>query len=217
MTITVNPSVPFSVPGDLLERWRRIPVAVAVDLAPQCQISPAIRPLRPPGQQPPLFGRAVTASVQPPDFGPVLLSMDLVSEGDVLVIATGGNTDAAMIGDVLGGHLHARRASGIVCDGAVRDVGPLSRMQGLSVYARAINPLGPKGAAQGALNVAVEVGGCHVAPGDLIIGDDDGLAALDARLMATLIDPAEAKLAKEAIWIEGLAAGTPVRKIFGLT
>jgi 4-hydroxy-4-methyl-2-oxoglutarate aldolase len=60
MTVTIH-----SVPAPLLtaeeiEPWRRVPVAVAVDLVPDEQIDPALRPLNPPGKQPPLFGRAVT-------------------------------------------------------------------------------------------------------------------------------------------------------------
>jgi regulator of RNase E activity RraA len=79
--------------------WRSIPVAVAVDLARDIgQIDPAIRPLRPPGQQPPLFGRAVTALCEPPDFGAVLRALDEVGPGDVLVIAAQGVREVATIG-----------------------------------------------------------------------------------------------------------------------
>ena len=74
MTIVVHDPSLAEVPADLLARWRRIPVAVAADLAPERQIDPAIRPLRPPGGQPALFGRAVTVRCDPPDFGGVLVN-----------------------------------------------------------------------------------------------------------------------------------------------
>jgi regulator of RNase E activity RraA len=69
------------------------------------------------------------------------------------------------------------------------------------------SPRGPTSNERGAVNVAVTVGGCLVSPGDLIVGDDDGSAALDPRAARTLIAAAEAKLAHEAAWIASLAGG----------
>jgi len=208
---------PEPIDADLLDRWARIPVPVIVDLAPECQIDIALRPLKPRGAQPALFGRAVTALCQPPDFGAVLRAIGTMRRGDVLVIAAGGADDYAMIGDVLGGHLHRIGAVGIVCDGAVRDTGALAGMAGLSVYSRHVNPRGPVGAALGETNVPVTIGGCRVAPGDIIIGDDDGLAALTPRHLKELIGKAEAKLALEAEWIRRLALDEPIGQIFGLS
>lgn len=217
MGVLVNPRDPAPLDPALLERWRRIPVAVAVDLAPaERQISPAIRPLRPPGRQPPLFGRAVTAICAPPDFGAVLMALQKVGPDEVLVIDAGGHLDHAMIGDVLGGDLHRRGAAGIVCDGAVRDVAALAGMEGLAVYSRAVTPRGPTGAARGVVDGPATIGGCKVSPGDLLIGDADGLAALTPDLLVGLIDACEAKLAKEEEWRARLAAGEDVRAIFGL-
>jgi 4-hydroxy-4-methyl-2-oxoglutarate aldolase len=204
------------IDAGLLERWRRIPVSVAVDLAPDCQVDPLVRPLRPAGQQPALFGRAVTVRCAPPDFGAVVQALGVVQAGEVLVIDAGGSAACAMIGDVLGGHLHARGAAGIVCDGAVRDVGELSGMAGFSVYARHVNPRGPSSASFGEIGAPVTIGGRVVAPGDLLIGDDDGLAALSPDHLARHIEAAEAKLALEAAWRARLAAGDDVAQIFGL-
>src|SRR5689334_3105364 len=63
--------------------WRAIPVAVAVDLSPESQIDPAIRPINPPGKQPRLFGRAVTVACTPPDFGAVVHALEHVGRGEV--------------------------------------------------------------------------------------------------------------------------------------
>jgi 4-hydroxy-4-methyl-2-oxoglutarate aldolase len=217
MTVTVHPSQPVALAEGLLARWRRIPVSVIVDLAPDRQIDPAIKALHPAGRQPALFGRAVTARCEPPDFGAVLHALEHVEPGNVLVIAAGGNAAYAMIGDVLGGHLHRRGAAGVVCDGAIRDTAGLAAMTGFSVYSRAVNPRGPTGAADGDVNGSVDIGGCAVNPGDLIIGDGDGLAALTPANLASLIDAAEAKLALEADWTGRLTAGDRVSEIFGLT
>jgi regulator of RNase E activity RraA len=204
------------IPDAMMARWRRIPVAVAVDLAPECQIDPAIRPLRPPGQQPPLCAVAVTAAVTAPDFGAVVRALQQVGPGQVLVIAAGGDPGTAMIGDVLGGDLHRRGAAGVICDGAVRDVGNLAGMAGFAVFRRHVTPRGPTGATGTGVNLPVSFGGITVNPGDLILGDDDGLCALPPGRLAGLIDRAEAKLVLEAEWTRRLTAGDPVAEVFGL-
>ena len=216
MTVTIHPSAQDLIPDELLARWRKIPVAVAADLTPSHQIDPAIRPLRAVGQQPALFGRAVTARSTPPDFGAVLRAVGLIVPGEVLLIDAGAQISHAMIGDILGGHLHRQGAAGLVCDGAVRDVAGLAAMAALPVYARAVNPLGPTTARIGEVNGGVMIGGIAVAPGDLIIGDDDGLVALPPALLPKLIDAAEAKLRLEAEWTARLMAGESIRDIFRL-
>lgn len=200
-----------------IARWRAVPVAVAVDLGPPvAQIDPAIRPLRPAGRQPRLCGRAVTALCQPPDFGAVLQALDAIGPGDVLVIAAGGHRETAMIGEILGGHLRRLGAAGLVVDGAVRDVATLAGWDDLAVFARHVTPRGPASAQRGAVNRSVVVGGAIVLPGDLILGDDDGLASLGPEAVRGAIEAAEAKLALEARWTEGLASGLGVAETFGL-
>jgi len=200
-----------------IDRWSQIPVAIAVDVSnASCQIDPAIRPLCPPGRQPRLFGRAVTALCEPPDFGAVLQALDLIQAGDVLVIAANGHGETAMIGEILGGHLRRLGCRGIVCDGAIRDVAQLADWPELSVFTRAITPRGPTSMERGVVNAIVTIGGRLVSPGDLIIGDDDGLVALSPAAIRAYIGDAEAKLAREDAWQRSLADGHAVAAIFGL-
>ena len=216
------PVTAYSVPpGDMtaaeIERWRDVPVAIAVDLVRVAgQIDPAIRPLRPPGHQPRLFGRAVTVQCEPPDFGAVPLAIDRIGAGEVLVIAAAGHAAHAMIGDILSGHLRRRGAVGLVCDGAIRDVATLARWDDFAVFTRHVTPRGPTSAERGTINAAVVVGGVVVRPGDLIIGDDDGLVALSPAFVRTGIGDAEAKLTGEAGWEHSLAGGRSMEETFGL-
>ena len=197
-----------------IQPWRSVPVAVAVDLVPDQQIDPQIRPLNPPGKQPRLFGRAVTAHCVPEDIGAVIHALEVLKPGDVLVIAAAGRSDTAAIGEILSGEARRRGAVGLVCDGAVRDVRELSSWSDFSVFCRCINPRGPNGLEHGDVNAPVLIGGCEVLPGDLIIGDDDGLAALSPAAVRTRIEEARAKLALEQRWIEALEAGAPVAEAF---
>jgi regulator of RNase E activity RraA len=217
MAVTLHAVPPVKLTREEIEPWRAIPVAVAVDLAPDSQIDPLIRPINPPGRQPRLFGRAVTALCAPPDFGAVLYALDEVTPGDVLMIAAGGDATTAMIGEILGGHLRRRGGVGIVCDGAVRDVATLSGFADLSVYARSITPRGPVSTERGAVNAPVILGGRLVTPGDLMIGDDDGLVALAPSDVRARIGDAQARLARESGWIESLVSGRSVVQTFGLS
>ena len=216
MSVIVQGAVGSFISATDMERWRRIPVAVAVDVShAACQIDPGIRPLCPPGRQPRLFGRAVTARCAPPDFGSVLHALDLVKPGEVLVIAANGHTETAMIGEILGGHLRRLGGAGLVCDGAIRDVAELANWTDLPVFARAITPRGPTSAEMGVVNAPVMIGGRLISPGDLVIGDDDGLAALTPAEIHSYLADAETKLDLEAKWQASLAAGHSVAETFG--
>ena len=218
MPVTIHTPPPSTLTQDEMARWAVVPVAVAVDLGRDAgQIDPAIRPLLPAGSQPRLFGQAVTVRCEAPDFGAVLHALDLIGKGEVLVIDAGGHRDTAMIGDILSGHLRAKGIAGIVCDGAVRDTGTLGGWSDFPVFSRWITPRGPTGADRGAVNLPVVIGGCLIAPGDVVIGDDDGLVALRPEVVRSRITDAEAKLAREADWSHAFAAGRSATEIFGLT
>jgi len=217
MTVTIHAVAPSGLTIGEIERWRKVPVAVAVDLVrDEGQIDPAIRPLNPPGKQPKLFGRAVTALCKPPDFGAVLHALELITPGDVLMIAAAGHAETAMIGEILGGHLRNRGGMGLVCDGAIRDVATLSGWADFSVFTRWVTPRGPSAVENGSVNAAVTIGGRRVTPGDLVIGDDDGLVVLTPSLIRSRIADAEGKLAREAEWIGSLAGGRSVSQTFDL-
>jgi regulator of RNase E activity RraA len=217
MPVTLHSPLPCDLTATEIARWAAIPVAVAVDTtAGMAQVDPAIRPLRPAGRQPRLFGQAVTARCDAPDFGAVLHALDVIAPGQVLVIDAAGHRDAAMIGDILSGHLRARGVAGVACDGAVRDTGTLGGWDDFAVFARWINPRGPTGADRGDVNLPVTLGGRRVQPGDLVIGDDDGLAVLSPAMVLGRIEAAEAKLALEADWTAALAAGKTAAQVFGL-
>jgi regulator of RNase E activity RraA len=217
LTVAVHPVPASDLTKAEVERWRDIPVAVAVDMGrAKVQIDPAIRPLMPGGRQPRLFGRAVTALCEPPDFGAVILAIDYIGEGEVLVIAAQGRAETAMIGEILSGQLRRRGAVGVICDGAIRDVATLAGWPDFSIFTRHVTPRGPWSAERGAVNAPVVFGGRIVCPGDLIIGDDDGLVALDADAIRSRVADAEAKLSLEAEWQASLTAGRSMVETFGL-
>ena len=217
MPVTIHTVSPSDLTIKEIDPWRVVPVAIAVDLVrDHGQIDPDIRPLNPPGRQPRLFGRAVTALCEPPDFGAVLHALDQIMPGDVLMIAANGHRQTAMIGEILAGHLRRRGAAGLVCDGAIRDVATLSEWTDFSVFTRSITPRGPASFGAGSVNVPVKIGGRQVTPGDLVMGDDDGLVAMAPDMVRKHLRDAQAKLALEAEWTTNLASGRTVAQTFAL-
>ena len=216
MTVTIHADPDDALTETEIQPWRNVPVAIAVDLVPDEQINHLIRPINPPGRQPRLFGRAITVRCEPPDFGAVLHALDRVRPGDVLVIAANGIEHTAMIGEILSGHLKNLGAVGLICDGAIRDVATIASWSDFSAFTRAVNPRGPTSAVSGTVNSSVNIAGRQVSPGDLIIGDDDGLVALTPNTVRTRLADAKAKLALETEWVKSLAAGMSIIEIFGL-
>lgn len=215
MSVTINTAA-ATLTSEEIEAWREIAVSIAVDLLPEQQIDPAIRPQTFGGQPLRLLGTALTVAVSPPDFGAVIHALDHVRAGDVLVIAAGGQTENAMIGEILGGHLREKGCAGIIVDGAVRDIDILGNWPDFPVFSRSITPRGPVGAERGEINGSVSFGGCTINAGDLVIGDRDGLIVLPPELARARFDDARAKLALEDNWIKGLRSGKPATEVFGL-
>lgn len=197
--------------------WQQVPVAIAVDLEPDSQLDLLIRPINPPGSQPRLLGRAFTVQCEPPDFGAVLHALDHVRRNDVLVIAASGYSENAMIGEILSGHVRKQGCTGIVCDGAIRDVATLAAWSDFSVFTRHINPRGPTGSDKGQVLTSVRIGKVTVNPGDLILGDDDGLVALSKEAAKRRIQDAIGRIEQENGWVDGLADGQSATSVFGLS
>ena len=216
MSVVINERPASRLTAEELAPWKEIPVSIAVDLEPEQQIENAIRPLTFGDGPLRLFGPAMTVSCTVPDFGAVVHALDHVQPGEVLVVAAEGSLDVAVVGEILGGHLRDIGCAGLVVDGVVRDIEVLGSFADFPVYARGVNPRGPSSASGGEINGAITLGGCTVNPGNLILGDRDGLVALSPQMVRARIDDATARIALEHQWIEDLKARKPVAEVFGL-
>lgn len=195
--------------------WAAIPTTIAADLFRGSVLAdPAIRPVRPFGDRPRLAGAAVTAWCEPRDYGPVHHAIALAGPGQVLVIAADGRMDAAMIGELLCGAARRKGIAGVVVDGPVRDLATLAAWGDFPVFSRGGVARGPSSMERGTVNAPVLLGGVPVAPGDLVLGDDDGLVAIPAAVLAGSLPAAEAMVAAEAAWEARLAAGETTLEVF---
>ena len=217
MPITIHTLNLAAFDPGLLRRWAAVSTTITADLfTGKVLADPLIRPLRRLAPGPRLVGRALTVRCEPPDFGAVLHAIDRAGPGDVLVIAADGFRGAAMIGDILSGVARRRGVAGVVCDGAVRDIGVLAGWDDFPVFTRSNIARGPSSKERGAVNVPVPIGGVEVMPGALVVGDDDGLVFLAAADASGCIDEAERRTQAEVDWVARLEAGESLCGVFGV-
>jgi regulator of RNase E activity RraA len=143
-----------------------------------------------------ICGNAVTVKVRPGDNLLIHKALQMLQPGDVLVVDGGGDISRALFGEIMMTVAKAKGAIGGVFDGAIRDVDTFEKHQ-FPCYARGINLRGPYKDGPGSINTPVSIGGMVVNPGDVILGDCDGIISLSpADVMIA------AKLGKEKEGIE---------------
>jgi len=153
-----------------------------------------------------MAGTAVTARSRGGDNLTYLRALEFCRPGDVLVIDAGGDLNNAVVGGILSFYAAHIGVVGVVIDGAIRDVAEV-RAREFPVYARGVTHRGPYKDGPGEINVPVSVGGMVVNPGDIVVGDQDGLMAFAPDDAAWLIEKAHAHLATEAETIRAMKEG----------
>ena len=156
-----------------------------------------------------MAGRALTVRTAGGDNAWIYHAFKVLQPGDVLVVDGGGYEDRALIGEIMSKIANAGGAEGMVLDGAIRDVDS-SGAEDFPVFARAVSHLGPYKNGPGALNVPVSIGGMVVAPGDIIVGDADGLVAFAPDSAKDLLAATQAQQRKEEGILISIADGSYV-------
>jgi len=160
-----------------------------------------------------LCGPAVTVRVRPGDNLMIHKALMMVEAGDVLVIDGGGDVTQALVGGLMRTTCVARKLGGLVIDGAVRDLCEWAE-EGMPIFARGHTHRGPSKDGPGEINVPVSCAGLVVMPGDLVIGDADGVIAVPAAEAADVLRRTRAHLEKEAQIREANRTGTADRERF---
>jgi regulator of RNase E activity RraA len=172
-----------------------------------------------------MVGRALTLRLMPkrPDLearvraeGPYLVARAVMATrpGDVLVVDAGGCVEVGFIGDILVAGFMAQGGAGIVCDGAVRDLSYL-RTLALPLYTRGAHASSAGRRLVGLdLNIPVRIAEVTVLPGDILMGDAEGVLVIPSELAETVADEALATDAKEEFLREKLAQGVPITEAY---
>jgi len=199
--------------ADMLASWRDIPAAIAGDSMNRQQIMAArIKPISP-GMK--LVGQARCVDAVEGDNAAIHAAISLMEPGDVLVINGGGLENRAVWGGILTSLARRKGAAGVVLDGAVRD---LAELQGsdFPVFAIAASPAGPSKGWGGTIDGPIACGGVAVHPGDLLVGDDDGVAVVPLARHEEVLKTARQRLEFEATVLDRIAKGEDTAAIFGL-
>jgi 4-hydroxy-4-methyl-2-oxoglutarate aldolase len=142
------------------------------------------------------FGTAITCSCGPDDNLALAAAMTLARPGDVVICATEGFVHGAVCGDLMAGMARNKGLAGLVTDGVLRDIAGL-RDARLPVFSRGITPSSCVRSGPGSVGLPVVVGGRLVSPGDLVVGDEDGIVTVPLADLAAVRDRlAEVKAAE---------------------
>ena len=136
-------------------------------------------------------GNAVTVSVRAGDNLLIHKALQILKSGDVLVVDGGGDITRALFGEIMMTVAKSKGAIGCVFDGAIRDVDAFEKHK-FPCWARGVNMRGPYKDGPGSINTSISIGGMVVNPGDVILGDCDGIIALSPSIALEA-----AKLGKE--------------------
>jgi len=135
--------------------------------------------------------------------------------GSVVVVDAQGGTARAVWGNVLTVAAMARGVVGAVIDGAVRDIDEIAAL-GFTIYARATCPAGPHKGFRGRHGVPIQCGGVMVGPGDVVVGDADGVTVVPASQLDSVLGAVEQVVAREQTWKDRISAGEASAAILGV-
>lgn len=174
------------VSSDLVEQYRELPVAnVSDSMHRMTAAGPRLTMMHRDGQ---MAGSALTVKTRPGDNLMLHKAIDMAGPGDVIVVDAGGDLTNSLMGELMLAYAVRRGVAGFVIYGAIRDADAFLRVN-LPVFAAGVTHRGPYKDGPGEINVPIALEGMVVHPGDLVIGDRDGVLAVP-------MDAAEAVLAK---------------------
>lgn len=144
-----------------------------------------------------LSGRAVTVRCQPADNLTLHAAIAVAEPGDVIVADVGDFVEAGHWGEILTAAAQARKVAGLIINGGVRDVEAAQR-RGFPVFARAVSMKATVKRVFGDINTPIACGNVVVNPGDLVLGDDDGVVVVPAALAENVLQASVEREAREA-------------------
>jgi 4-hydroxy-4-methyl-2-oxoglutarate aldolase len=175
-------------------------------------IAPAIRPLIP-GKR--IAGRARTARITPGQNGAIHRAVHHATAGDILVVDGGGSERFGPFGDLLADGCLAKGMVGAVFDCTIRDSADIAAL-GFQVFCRGFHPEATAKTDRGETDVPVVLGGVTVHPGDIVVGDDDGVVVIPGDAAEEVLTKVAAVAAREESIRARIHAGETTLEIFEL-
>lgn len=188
----------------LVEAFAKLPVAnVSDSMGRMTAGGPNLRRMNASGG---MSGVAVTVKSRPGDNLMLHWAIDISGPGDVIVVDAGGDLTNAIFGEMMLAYAIKRGVAGLVINGAIRDADEIREVNH-PVYAAGVTHRGPYKDGPGEINVPISICGMVVNPGDIIIGDGDGVLCVPQEEAAGVLELAKAKQAAEAKQMQAIAEG----------
>jgi len=192
------------VPADLVAKARRFQASILADVGGRRgTLGGRIKPL---SSAMKVAGPAFTVEVRPGDNLMIHAALTLARPGDVIVVDGKGDLSCALTGALMAAHAKKAGIAGFVIDGAVRDTEECARGD-FPIFAAGANPNGPLKNSGGRINWPVSLAGTSVNPGDLIVGDADGVVVVPREAAAEIVGGAQAKVDAEAARMKAIGRG----------
>jgi len=175
-------------------------------------VKPYLRPIYPTAK---VAGSAITVSCQPGDNLMIHAAIEVCQPGDLLVVVTTSESTDGMFGELLATSCQSHGIAGLVIDAGVRDVADLTAMN-FPVWSKTISAQGTVKATPGSVNIEVVCAGAIIRPGDVVVGDVDGVVVVKRELAAEVAELGQRRLEKEAQSRSRLKAGELGVDFYGL-
>ncbi|MFA1820160.1 RraA family protein [Virgibacillus oceani] len=163
--------------------------------------------LRPYHKEGKLLGSALTVKTRPGDNLLIHKAIDMAEPGDVIIVEGGGDSTNAVFGEIMLRLCQKKRIAGAVVDGCIRDIEAF-RKHDFPIYAKGVTHRGPYKEGPGEVNVPISIGGLVINPGDLLIGDEDGVVSIPFERAEEMIELVEEQQEKEQIIMNDIEKGT---------
>ena len=187
-----------------VQAFADIPVANVSDCMTRLTAGgPRLRPMHKAGR---LGGPALTVKCRPGDNLMIHKALDLAQPGDVLVVDAGGDLTNSLFGELMLSYAVTRKIAGVVLNGAVRDIDVIAAGT-FPLYAAGVTHRGPYKDGPGEINVPIALDGMVIQPGDLMLGDADGLLCVPYDDVEQVLAASRDKVALEHKTIENIRSG----------
>lgn len=197
-------------PAELVEAFRQMPGAnIADSMNRLCALSSQIRLLSSPKEEI-MAGVALTVKARPGDNLMIHKALNMAGPGDVIVVSNEGDRSQSLVGEIMVTYAKFKGVAGLVFDGPIRDIGAISEMD-IPLYATGTTPGGPFKDGPGEVNVPIACGGIAVEPGDIVLGDKDGVIIIPKKDAAALLESARKFAANDSSKLAAALNGTADR------
>lgn len=194
-----------TAPLELVRAFAKLPVANVSDAMNRLTAGgPLLRPMHASGG---MAGVALTVCARPGDNLMLHKAIDMAGPGDIIVCDAGGDLTNSLMGELMLAHAVKRGVAGFVLNGAIRDLDAI-RQVNLPVFAAGVTHRGPYKDGPGEINTPISLAGMVIEPGDIVLGDSDGVLAVPYAEAEGILTRTQAKQAAETAQMAAIHAGT---------